>query len=758
MKKVLFLLTVLLCSASAWAANSDVTIGGVDCRVDDSAASITVRSTSNNKSLSGEVTLPGSYVYNGVTCLFKEIDNYAFQGNTKITRIILQRQPEKIGYYAFDGCTALARFGTSSAAAGNLVLTSSTTKSVGQYAFRGCAFTKVSVSPSNWDGRCYNLFVNCKSLAEVSCTGNVASYMFQSCAALTKVSLSGCEEIATYAFEGCTLLASINLNNVKAVRDYAFMKCASLGGVYLNNVETLSSGAFYGCKSLTLKDWLYKVRTIGDRAFYYCESISGNLTAPELTSIGTSAFYRCRNLDAIDDLGKITRIPDSCFYDCRNVASINIPTTITSIGRCGVTMFSPLLKEVVLEIAQSLAVVAEGLDFGRDLDKLTIRGSQSNSVIEHLSLPVNWTRQMSVKSLVIENIALDNGLPKAYHEEELEELTLRNAWCPGICSFKKLHMLYLDECVECPAISSGVELLIDLSAHKALPIAHGFDSSVYENSYSIVRLDLTQEVSMTMATTNIWKTFLAYSQLRSAKRQLEEAQAELSNPLRYDINKDGKYTVSDVAEMVDLVANYKEPEGPQVPTSDPVELGYVDMGNGVLWAPCNLGASAPYEFGDKYAWGETSPKTEFDEASYRFYGPENENSYPYTWYPTKYNDEDDLKELEPEDDPVYASLGYGFYVPSSDDWLYLKNNSSSEAVTENGVEGYRFTSRINGNTIFIPLVEVTAMEVDNYMSSKITSKWSVYTFSSLYHSPMAGRSSERYQGMYVRPVFKLDAE
>jgi len=35
---------------------------------------------------------------------------------------------------------------------------------------------------------------------------------------------------------------------------------------------------------------------------------------------------------------------------------------------------------------------------------------------------------------------------------------------------------------------------------------------------------------------------------------------------------------------------------------------YVDLGlpSGTMWAACNIGASAPWEYGDYFAWGETS--------------------------------------------------------------------------------------------------------------------------------------------------------
>ena len=37
---------------------------------------------------------------------------------------------------------------------------------------------------------------------------------------------------------------------------------------------------------------------------------------------------------------------------------------------------------------------------------------------------------------------------------------------------------------------------------------------------------------------------------------------------------------------------------------------YVDLGlpSGTLWATCNVGANSPEEYGDYFAWGETTPK------------------------------------------------------------------------------------------------------------------------------------------------------
>ena len=46
---------------------------------------------------------------------------------------------------------------------------------------------------------------------------------------------------------------------------------------------------------------------------------------------------------------------------------------------------------------------------------------------------------------------------------------------------------------------------------------------------------------------------------------------------------------------------------------------FVDLGLGVLWATCNVGAQIPEEFGDYFAWGETKPKRIFNEQTCETY-------------------------------------------------------------------------------------------------------------------------------------------
>lgn len=143
---------------------------------------------------------------------------------------------------------------------------------------------------------------------------------------------------------------------------------------------------------------------------------------------------------------------------------------------------------------------------------------------------------------------------------------------------------------------------------------------------------------------------------------------------------------------------------------------WVDMGlpSGLLWATCNLGANAPEEYGNYYAWGETQPKDVYDWSTYRYYYNE--------YYLTKYcNDSengydgffDNLTTLEAIDDAATAVFGSGAHTPTIEEWYELMDNTIVEWTIVNGVNGCRFTSD-NGNSIFLPAAGVrVGMVLDN---------------------------------------------
>lgn len=134
-------------------------------------------------------------------------------------------------------------------------------------------------------------------------------------------------------------------------------------------------------------------------------------------------------------------------------------------------------------------------------------------------------------------------------------------------------------------------------------------------------------------------------------------------------------------------------------STDNVE--YVDLGlpSGNLWVKCNLGASAPEQYGDYYAWGETKPKKEYTYPNHKWY----KEGAPSLGF-TKYNNKDGKLTLENEDDAVIQKLGNGWRTPTLADFRELTNKklTTIKKTTLNGVAGYQITSKKNGKSIFIP--------------------------------------------------------
>ena len=49
---------------------------------------------------------------------------------------------------------------------------------------------------------------------------------------------------------------------------------------------------------------------------------------------------------------------------------------------------------------------------------------------------------------------------------------------------------------------------------------------------------------------------------------------------------------------------------------------WVDLGlpSGTKWATCNVGAASPEDYGHYFAWGETSPKSDYSSSNCPTYG------------------------------------------------------------------------------------------------------------------------------------------
>ncbi len=180
---------------------------------------------------------------------------------------------------------------------------------------------------------------------------------------------------------------------------------------------------------------------------------------------------------------------------------------------------------------------------------------------------------------------------------------------------------------------------------------------------------------------------------------------------------------------------------PTTPT-DPTNpnLGqWVDLGlpSGLLWYSVNLGATAPEQYGDYYAWGETHPKETYNWSTYSYATVDADGSLQtLTKYNTSsaYGTVDNLTTIQPSDDAATQVLGGGARIPTLAEWQELLVNTTAEWTTLNNVNGCKFTAP-NGNSLFLPAAGgrygsefLDAGSIGNYWSASHVNGTTGYAF------------------------------
>ena len=167
---------------------------------------------------------------------------------------------------------------------------------------------------------------------------------------------------------------------------------------------------------------------------------------------------------------------------------------------------------------------------------------------------------------------------------------------------------------------------------------------------------------------------------------------------------------------------------------------WVDLGLSVKWATCNVGASSPSDYGNYYAWGETTTKS-----SYTF---NNSRTYNRSVGDISGN---------PQYDAATANWGKGWRMPTKAEFEELVDKCDWQ---QGGHGGYKVTGP-NGNSIFLPAAgwrtgsSLFDAGVDgSYWSStpngsNTLSAYSLYFYSGYHYEYWLYR---RFDGRSVRPV------
>ena len=120
-----------------------------------------------------------------------------------------------------------------------------------------------------------------------------------------------------------------------------------------------------------------------------------------------------------------------------------------------------------------------------------------------------------------------------------------------------------------------------------------------------------------------------------------------------------------------------------------IETGLeVDLGLSAIWAGYNVGAENPSQMGGYYSWGEVQIKDDYSENTYSLHETLSAGQY-----------------LSKDNDVATQVLGYGWQIPSADDWQELAEKCTISIASYNGIVGYVATSKVEGyegKSIFFP--------------------------------------------------------
>lgn len=179
--------------------------------------------------------------------------------------------------------------------------------------------------------------------------------------------------------------------------------------------------------------------------------------------------------------------------------------------------------------------------------------------------------------------------------------------------------------------------------------------------------------------------------------------------------------------------------------------GAIDLAlpSGLLWAEKNVGANNPEDAGLYFSWG--NPTGHAEGSGYDF----SQAVYAQTPGAALAGD----IAVGDTYDMAHHNLGGQWRLPRRSEFQELYNNCDTEWIDQDGVNGRRFTSRINGNSIFFPAAgsyDGTTLSLRGsngfYWSSSFSSETYAYSlyFSASGVSPQD--SSYRRLGFPVRAV------
>lgn len=398
-------------------------------------------------------------------------------------------------------------------------------------------------------------------------------------------------------------------------------------------------------------------------------------------------------------------------------------------GSAGISLYNDIAIEIATYgIRDILSVGVEGSDECK-FNFLEGNVSLTNKDLLELGLDVNIEKSKTVSAYV--------------HSQAFKMFGAEDGKFSASTTFStSAEMGILPEHVDNAArkINSGIKATANGVRRGLTAVAeHGF--ALFQNGIALEHRNLGGKASST------------------TKASGNELNAEFETP-----NDGSNYTVKEYVKVKNSDGEYyyyKDIEDILCPDENHIHA--IDLGLSVKWACCNVGATRPEEYGGYYAWGETTEKSVYNQITYKYaHGIDTDGDNWYDW-----DDGNDwLYDNIGSDisgsqyDVAHVKWGGSWRMPTITEAGELINNCTSEWTNLNGIVGRKFTSKINGNSIFLPAAGYysTSGLFDSgaggsYWTSSIDSAVPISAYE-LYFIPcnVETNNTHRFYGQSVRPV------
>jgi len=173
----------------------------------------------------GDIKIPATAKYDGVTYMVTQIGRQAFKDYTGITSVELPATLSVIEREAFSGCTSLEEINTPQPLS-----------VIEKYAFENCVNLEEFSLEASISTLEEGAFKNCVALEELEFTPTFSQIpvgLCQGCVSLEEIVLpSTIMAVGAYAFDGCSSAKRIVMDaSVQSIGDYAFYGCSAVESI-----------------------------------------------------------------------------------------------------------------------------------------------------------------------------------------------------------------------------------------------------------------------------------------------------------------------------------------------------------------------------------------------------------------------------------------------------------------------------------------------------------------------------------------------